>query len=114
MGKKIHKEIKSFLSEYSLDFSQELNSQNLLDYFNRKLTENNLDPKLKKSMNSAIEKLVILESIEFHRSVAQRQRNVYNRYRTYPSFLRGKILIDIIFLKARTREISISLSFQIL
>jgi hypothetical protein len=37
----------------------------------------------------------LLKSIEIHRSIAQRQRSVYSRYRNDPAFLRGKILIDI-------------------
>jgi hypothetical protein len=36
-----------------------------------------------------------LESIEYHKTIAKRQRESYNRQRKDPSLLKGKILIDI-------------------
>jgi hypothetical protein len=98
MGKKIESEIKSFIKLYNLEFNEEFNSSNLILFFTvYKNIRPQIDPRseFSKLLNSNLRKSKELESIEYHKLVASKQRKAYNAQRTDAEFLNGKILIDL-------------------
>jgi hypothetical protein len=79
--------LKTDVMDYTLNnttLKKEFSIDSYLEYF----TENKNE--------EIIEKLEHLKEIEFHKQVAERQRKVYNRYRTDPKFLgNDSIFIDV-------------------
>ena len=53
-------------------------------------------------IKSTIDKIKDLESFEFHKSIAKRQRICYNKFRKDPSLLKDKLLIELDY-KSKTR-----------
>jgi hypothetical protein len=98
MGKNLQKELKAYIRENKLSFNEEYTINNLSMFFN-KLNENSpsFDKNNELKLEPILEKIKDLRSIEYHKSIADRQRLSYNKQRKDIDFLEGKILIDIDF-----------------
>ena len=55
----------------------------------------NIENELSLLLKHMIDKIKNLESIEFHKSIARRQRVCYNKFRKIPSLLKGLLLIKL-------------------
>ena len=93
MGKQIIREIKKEVEINRYDFKQEYKAENLFNYFNQMLNRINNDSSLK--IRGILDKINDLKSIEFHKEIARRQREIYNKTREKPSYLKGNILIEL-------------------
>ena len=72
-GKNIIKELKEFLIRNNLVYTYDFSSLNLLSYFS-KLHEENFESNLDREITIFLENIRSLESIEFHKSISNRQR----------------------------------------
>ena len=90
-GKALKKYIINSLGGLDHDYSSNLDfdSQHILDYYESPI-------RLKES-EEMIVKIKEYQEVEFHHSIAKRQRNVYNQQRKDVQFLSENILIDFDF-----------------
>ncbi len=85
MQRGLKRDIKLFMVEHA-DYDQEFDTNKILTYLRNNPSETSA---LK------IEKVELFLSVEYHKSIAARQRKSYNRDRLDPILLNGKILIEL-------------------
>ena len=93
-GKKLKKEIIDFTivaDEYEFSSNVDFNSQHILEFYE--------DPIRKEMSKDIIEKIKDFQEVEFHRSVAKRQREAYNEQRNNSQLLKNNLLIEFDFME---------------
>jgi hypothetical protein len=90
----LKKEIIDFTTvadEYEFSSSTDFDSQHILQFYEH--------PDRKEGSQEIISKIKDFQEVEFHRSVATRQRNKYNEQRTDVELLKKNVLIEFDFME---------------
>ena len=93
-GKKLKKEIIDFTilaDEYEMSSNVDFDSQHILQFYE--------NPIRKERSQEIIENIKDFQEVEFHRSVAKRQRAAYNEQRNDVQLLKNKLLIEFDFME---------------
>ena len=88
-GKNILKEVKDFLVRNSFVYTNDFSPQSLISYLTNLPTENSYSD-LKREIGVLVVYIKNLESFEFHKTIANRQRKAYNEMRTDKNLLKNR------------------------
>lgn len=91
-GKTLRKEIISSISHIK-SIESNFNTQELIKYIIELLETSELYDK--EFLKTILEKLDLLDDIDFHRSIAERQRQSYNQMKKNLKLLENSIIIEV-------------------
>jgi hypothetical protein len=103
-GKNIKKEIQNLLNQYpniGLSNHNEFNTNEYLRIVSQKRSEDSTSNELKTIIEQIIKKLKDLKEIEYHKSIADRQKKTYNLMIKDINSLENKIIIEVFFISSK-------------